>query len=283
MIHQIADDVYAVAKPYPLDGRVSWAPSALGRYQSALCYIINRRTDPVIVDPGLRFMQDDVVAAVERFIRPDASVTILATRPQFECIGNIGAVAGVIRNLRVAGHLQSNYFDCFSPALSSSTSSSGPRVAAISPLDSPLDIVYPELRLLRTIWAYDRTSKVLFVSDSFSHGHTENAGDPPIVTDEAGVVIDLANVRSNLYATNHWLSSAKADAIADDVARIFDMFDVETIAPVRGCVLQGRTVVERHVSALLDVLRNAKNEPFVAAGYLTPQPESNDGLVVDAS
>ncbi len=118
-----------------------------------------------------------------------------------------------------------------------------------------LDVLTPALRMLATYWLYDRATRTLFPSDSFSHLSMRSRNESRVVDDpDGGAGSD--DPGTHLAAKFWWLAAADKRTIRADMERIFERFEVETIAPSNGCVLRGRPVVEKHVRLMLDFLRD---------------------------
>jgi len=61
-------------------------------------------------------------------------------------------------------------------------------------------------------------------------------------------------VREHLLTKFEWLTTAHRAPILAAVKNVFARYEIETIAPAYGRVLQGRSVVSRHLTMLADLL-----------------------------
>jgi hypothetical protein len=111
-----------------------------------------------------------------------------------------------------------------------------------------------KLRLLVTFWGYDERTRTMFTSDAFTHVRVTGNTASPVLDSLARDSTNAADVRSVLLATYWWLEYAETPLIAEWLRETFDTFDVEVIAPSRGCVLKGREVVRHHVDLMVDAL-----------------------------
>lgn len=257
----LPEALFAFGGGYPLDGRVSWAPRIPGAFQPTNCYLLRRPDgDTVVVDPGLKFVGPAVLSGLASVVDADATLKVVVTRPQFDCVGNIGAIFGAFPNSRIcAKDLQSNYFDCFDELLEATQDGAARRTIVMSPEASGLELLSPSLHLLRTTWAYDAHTKTLFTSDSFSHGILDDPGARPVIDDLNTDTTTPKDVAAHLFATNPWMPSAEVGSIGKDLVAIFSRYDVEVVAPDRGCVLVGRDVIGHHVAMLVDAIGSARS------------------------
>jgi hypothetical protein len=88
---------------------------------------------------------------------------------------------------------------------------------------------------------------------------------PWVVTDADNDPTSLADVRSFMLNTRYWwLEGAPTDAIRRGIDKVFDSYDIETIAPGYGCILRGRNVVERHYRMLDEFLKACDKSVMVS-------------------
>jgi hypothetical protein len=119
--------------------------------------------------------------------------------------------------------------------------------------DRALEVVAVPLKVLPTVWYYDRTTRTMFCSDSFSD---ETAVSPDVrVTssvDEKDVLV--GRFRRHFSGKFDWLMRSELSSVTSDLEAIFGRYEVDILAPTRGVVIQGRTAVEAKMSALLTTL-----------------------------
>jgi len=119
-----------------------------------------------------------------------------------------------------------------------------------------IDVMQAPIRLIATRWLYDRATRTLFSSDLFTHVWRDAETGPWIVTEADNDPTSLSDVRSFMLNTRYWwLEGAPTDAIRRGIDKVFDSYDVETIAPGYGAILRGRNVVERHYRMLDEFLK----------------------------
>jgi flavorubredoxin len=122
------------------------------------------------------------------------------------------------------------------------------------------------IRLLACAWLYDPATATLFTSDGFSHAHATDPGQR-IVTEETDDTT-VEDVLAHLSCKYDWLETANTGHPRRMLDEVFAQYAVDTIAPISGCVLSGRAVVERH-RALLDEALRLMGEGLSANGRST--------------
>jgi flavorubredoxin len=255
-VELFADKLYAVGANVPLEGKASWAPVDATGYQPANCYLLlaeEPENELLIIDPGMAYVEEAVVSGLKTLLPENATPRVFITRAQFDCVGNLGAIAGVfpVQNLYTGGY--ENPFDSFETVTSVDKRTSS-MVLFRAPSESRLEVINTTLRMLATFWGYDAGTKALFTSDSFTHAVVKNAHAAPVLNSHDADDTTPERVRAHLHATFWWLKYAELQPIIDDLRALFDRLDVEIIAPGRGRILRGRDVVDRHVELLIDAL-----------------------------
>jgi flavorubredoxin len=121
------------------------------------------------------------------------------------------------------------------------------------------------IRLIATRWLYDRATRTLFSSDLFTHLWRDAATGPWVVTEADNDPTTTGDIRSFMLNTRYWwLEGAPTDSIRRGIDKVFDTYDVETIAPGYGCILSGRNVVERHYRMLDEFLKSCDKSVMVS-------------------
>jgi flavorubredoxin len=261
----VAGTLYAVGANVLLDDRVSWAP-ATGDYQPMNCYAFVDPESPLIIDPGPAVVESAVVEGLASLIPADRRTPVFLTRFQFDGIGNLGALAERLTLGTVYSGGSTNPFDAFDQVTSADTESRagelsvarvGAGTFAVSDTRT-IEIFEPFLRVLVTYWAYDAETRTLFTSDTFTHVTVEAESSGRVLDSPAHDRTTVDDVRAHLFATFDWLPSAHTRPIVEQLERIFHERHVEVIAPDRGCILQGKEIVERHVAMVVQVLSEVR-------------------------
>ena len=274
--------LYALQNPFALDGRVSAYPGSARGYSVANSYLLTESDAALLIDTGFGKDEPTIRAQIEALIRPGLPLSMFPLRlNEFMSINNVEAFAA---HFNVEQCYTSNvdaalWFDFGAKADGRSVLESM-RVTAVTRADTieigktgrPIDVVQAPIRLIATRWLYDRATRTLFSSDLFTHVWREHAHGPWVVT-EAGDATSARELRSFMLNTRYWwLEGAPTDQIRRGIAEVFDKFDVETIAPGYGCILSGRSVVERHYR-MLDEFLKACDRSVAVSRYVSRDEE----------
>jgi hypothetical protein len=126
-----------------------------------------------------------------------------------------------------------------------------------------LSIVDAKLKLLACSWVFDHATGTLFTSDSFAHVLAPDPYTRVITADNDQCSVD--DVERHLLAKFEWMVGARTATVRAFLDRIFTTFDVQTIAPLVGCVLKGPDVVARHRALLEEALARISQRREVLA------------------
>lgn len=254
----VPDKLYRLGGTVPMEGRVTWAPRSETGYQPCNTYVlVGAGADMLIIDPGLPWVEAEVLSGLRKVLPQGSRPRVFLTRAQLDCCGNLTKVSSEYAIQEVFTGGLRNPFDAFDDAASATVGWSPDSMLQRSPSEAGLEVHNAALRMLATFWGYDRDTKTLFTSDSFTHTTVRNAADMPVVSAENDHDCTLQDVRAHMLATFWWLQYADKRAIREDLQRLFETRDVEIIAPSRGCVIMGHEAVSRHVDMVLSVLSDA--------------------------
>jgi hypothetical protein len=259
--------LHALSHPYALDGRVSWHPPGRRGFAPMNAYLLVEDRAAMLVDSGISVHRDGLLDDLHGLLASGTRLSVLHTRlGEYNSLCNTPAVAAAFDVETIYGpHVNAALWTDFEPheALGFAPAVEATEVVVLGAeqvLDvgvageRRLHVFSPVLRLLPTHWVYDHATRTLLTSDLFSHVSRATAGGPWIVT-AADDDTTPAMVREHMLQTRYWwLPAAHTAGIARALRALFDRLDVERIAPGYGCVLEGRTVVERHVEMVLAVL-----------------------------
>jgi flavorubredoxin len=258
--------LYALQNPFALDGRVSSYPASARGFSVANSYLLVEPDAAMLIDTGFGKDEPVIRAQIESLIPPGLPLSLFPLRlNEFMSINNVETFAG---HFNVETCYTSNidaalWFD-FGAKADGRDALASMNVTAVTRADvinlgaggRAIDVMQAPIRLIATRWLYDRATRTLFSSDLFTHLWREAETGPWIVTEADNDPTSLADVRSFMLNTRYWwLEGAPTDAIRRGIDKVFDSYDVETIAPGYGCILRGRNVVERHYRMLDEFLK----------------------------
>ena len=108
--------------------------------------------------------------------------------------------------------------------------------------------------MLSTTWYYDNGAKALFCSDIMTDSAGESREDR-IVHEPVGLDTLVPYMRRNMLVRYDWLARSRLRPIIEGLQTLFDSYEIDILAPSRGCVIVGRDAVKEREAALLTVLR----------------------------
>jgi hypothetical protein len=275
--------LYALQHAYALDGRVSFYPQGARGHSVANCYLLTEPDAAMLIDTGFGKDEPTIRAEVERLIAPGMPLSMFPLRlNEFMSINNVESFAG---HFNVETCYTSNidaalWFD-FGAKAEGRDILKSMKVTAVSRADTirlgqggrTIDVMQAPIRLIATRWLYDRATRTLFSSDLFTHLWRDAATGPWIVTETDNDPTSTRDVRSFMLNTRYWwLEGAPTDSIRRGIAKVFDTYDIETIAPGYGCILSGRNVVARHYNMLDDFLK-ACDKSVAVSRYVSRDEE----------
>jgi flavorubredoxin len=275
-IAALADgQLYALQNPFALDGRVSSYPGSARGWSVANSYLLTEPDAAMLIDTGFGKDEPAIRAQIESLIAPDLPLSLFPLRlNEFMSINNVETFAG---HFNVETCYTSNidaalWFD-FGTETEGRDILSSMKVTAVTRSDviklgkhgRAIDVMQAPIRLIATRWLYDRATRTLFSSDLFTHVWRDFATGPWVVTEADNDPTTTRDIRSFMLNTRYWwLEGAPTDSIRRGIDKVFDTYDVETIAPGYGCILSGRNVVERHYRMLDEFLKSCDKSVMVS-------------------
>jgi len=259
-VEQIADEVYVLSDVEPADDGRSWLPADAKGFEPFNKYVIVKPDLVFLLDTGVAAHCDSIIASL-RDIVGDRKLIMLPTRSNLEAIGNMGPIIDAFprvelltttRALPPLGlcHIRDDKRDSV-PAR---------RIRRGEALDAigfgNLQILNPVVRILGTIWLYDRESRILFSSDFFSDDRMDTA-DQSVVRRSAAGLPDPATLRRSIVARFDWLERAETTLLRKQWNDMFRDIQPITIAPGFGRVQAGPDLAQQ----VIDLYYRAAFEP----------------------
>ncbi|UZX03173.1 MBL fold metallo-hydrolase [Arthrobacter sp. CDRTa11] len=238
----IGDRVYRLGADIELDDLVSWCPQGLRTRQPVNCYLIKGNDASVLVDTGIRLHEAEVIRQLESLVEPGEPLVVVLTRTEMECCLNLPAIEARFRVEAV----------WYTGGITVPRSTAAARRIMVSPgtsLESEvadgvtLEFVSPLMRLLPTLWIFDKASGALLTSDAFTHGsYTRSDG--------------LSRPEDGLRKFR-WFTEADTRGIADDVSKIVRERNVAAIGPGYGGPFLGLEECAAEADALASAIRKS--------------------------
>ena len=117
-----------------------------------------------------------------------------------------------------------------------------------------IQVISAPLRLINTSWIYDEKTKILFSSDMFNYGIAEKNTEDWIITNPEEE-FSVSYIKSFLLNTRYWwLEGAKTRLLRDNIKKVYDSYDIETLAPGYGKIFKGKKLVQKQFELLDNIL-----------------------------
>ena len=248
-------------------------PGRLERLQQRELLSDQVRSDALLVDTGFPAQREALFAMLDALLEPESHLALMPLRAgEVGSLGNVMPLCsryavnelycmlpfGYVRDMdvRTLAERRGDRADAPEPT-SVVLGGATPSVLAIGGTGEPrIEWFRPMLQLLSQVWAYDpgrgrsiRRRRLAHTSSAWPSGPwviDEAARDPTTVEDLMGFL--------RHGNRSWWLPGADGRRIADWLREVFAARVVERIAPAFGCVLEGRTVVERQVGLMCEAL-----------------------------
>lgn len=252
-----------LANSIELDGRVAWYPQSVRGYTCVNAYLLVEGTEALLVDSGVTVHRDAIIEQL-RSSMPGDSLSFAFTRiGEYPAISNATAIAEQIPVEAIYAMFPALDWLEFRPRAQRPAAGSWAighapenRIATqqegipVGAGERRVHVMATPVRLLPSQWFYDDGSRTLFTGDAFSHAWRDSPAGPWLV-DGSAHGTDPTGVRDHLLERCWWMKEAHGlDEIQRALEGVFTTFDVETIAPGYGCIIHGRTEVERHYELL---------------------------------
>jgi flavorubredoxin len=259
-------ELYAIANPYEVDGRLTWHDPAARGFAPMNSYLLTAGPAALLVDTGMTVQRDALLAQLRDLV-DGAELEVFHTRlGEYTSVCNTPAVVDAFDVSTVWGqHPRADLWTDFLPHRGRGY---GHAIAdvRVRMLERQVEFELGQaggrrleafssvVRLLPTWWLWDESTQTLFTSDLFSHVRRPSESGPWVVTAEDDDTT-LETVRDHMVGTRYWwVPEADTAPIAAGLAEVFASRPVERVAPQWGCILEGAEVVDRHLELVQQVL-----------------------------
>lgn len=246
-VEQIAENIFVLSDMEAADGERTWLPKGATGFEPFNKYAIVKPDAVLLLETGVAAHCESIKETL-RDIVGDRMLVLLPTRSELESIGNMGAIIDEfprVQLLTTTRALPPLGLAHMRPDRRESVRAW--RVQRGMTLEDvgfgSFQTLNPVIRILGTIWIYDRESRVFFSSDFFANDLMEKA-DGPIVRCDAAGLPDPATLRRSIVAKFDWLERARTEALQAHWDKMFADIKPTTLAPSLGRVQAGGELVE---------------------------------------
>ncbi len=258
------DKLFLLQNIVKLDGRlIAFPPNQTG-FAPLNCYILKEDTGALMIDTGYLYHEQSILNQLSKIISKKIPLLILPSRVnEFMSVGNVKSIS---QNFNVKGYYLAqpdapDWFDFTDKERDFSLQEIPTHVFGKNiefelgfKTGRLVEIMSAPLRLINTAWVYDKMTKTLFTSDMFTYGLSEKPSDKRILKEE-DEVCDNQFIKSFMLNTRYWwLEGAKTNLLRKNIQRVFEKYDIATIAPGYGKLFQGKELVEKQFLKLDTIL-----------------------------
>jgi hypothetical protein len=260
------DKLYVLQNVLELDGRISAYPASARGYAMSNLYLLKQPDAAVLIDTGYAAHEPTIRAQLQSLLPSGLPLSLFPLRlNEFMSINNVETLAARfnVEQCYTGNPDAAWWFDFGAVSDSGGSVLDKMKVTVVSrdealPVgklgDRVIDVFQAPVRLISTRWMYDRETKTLLTSDMFTHVWRDKPEGPWFVS-EADDPSSLQHVRSFLLNTRYWwIEGAGTGPLRKAVNKVFETYDIETIAPGYGAIFRGRDLVEKQFRIFDDVL-----------------------------
>ena len=265
--------IFALQNTFPLDGRISAYPSSSVGYSSSNCFLLYEKNGALLLDTGYSSHESSILQQLSSILEPNTPLSIFPLRiNEFMSVGNAMAIAR-----------EFNVVECYSqvPDMDwwldfESTAAKKAKFIPTTVLKFPakikigsnkrvVDAFSAPIQLIATRWVYDETTKTLFTSDTFTQ-YSQEKPEGPWIMKENNKSNNYDFTKSFLLNSRYWwLEGANTSPLRRDINEIFKKFEVDTIAPGYGSIINGKDLVNDEFSTLIQILEDLDRKKTDAA------------------
>jgi hypothetical protein len=276
--------LYALQNLLELDGRISAYPASARGYSVSNCYLLNEPDAATLIDTGFAAHEPAIRGQLDMLLAPRQPLSLFPLRlNEFMSINNIETLATRfnVEQCYTGNPDAAWWFDFGAVSDSGGSVLDKLKITVVSRDETLpvgrlgnriLDVFQAPIRLISTRWIYDRATRTLFSSDMFGHIWRDRP-EGPWLAGENDDPTSFAHVRSFLLNTRYWwMEGVNAGPLRRAVRKVFQAFDIETLAPGYGAIIVGRKQVARQFEVFDEVLASF-DRSVVASRYVDRDEE----------
>ncbi|MEI6790145.1 MAG: hypothetical protein WCK42_03070 [Myxococcaceae bacterium] len=247
IIEEINDNVFAISSVVSTARERSWIPPGTEGHEPFNKYFFRSHNSALLIDTGVAAHRDNMLEALEKLLG-SRDLTVMVTRSELECIGNLGSIVDkfpALRLLSVTKNLPLLGLAHFK--IEPRITARARRIALGDTLDefdfANLRVCEPLVRLLSTIWLIDEKTNSLFSSDFFS-GDLMQKIDTPLQRHDMQNLPSIDFIRKHFLAKFDWFEEATTKGIQNRWDSFFQEFSPSMIAPSFGRIQVGPIITD---------------------------------------
>jgi len=275
---KLGEGLYVLPMTFQADGRASTDRPQDRGVTTMNSYLFTEPGSALLLEAGVSVHEQEILRTLESLIDARTTLSIWAMRIQeYAAIANVrpiverfsvDAVYSAIEDGAGWTDFRPEYAPFGTPrgagrmgAVESRVIRKGDTIRVGSG-DRVISVVDAPLRMLPLNWAYDEKNKALFTADAFAYAR-DRAGDVAVITEDNDD-LEPESIWTQLVESRFWwLPGARTRPIREGHHQLRADHEIEIIAPAYGCVLRGRSVVDRHLEMMDDLLAAAETQDSI--------------------
>lgn len=271
--------LYALQNVFKLDGLASSYPANAQGYSVVNSYILKNASGALMLDAGYSAHLPAILTQLHTVLDIAKPLSIYPLRlNEFMSVSNVEAIAEefIVDQCYSSNPDAALWVDFGGRSDSANPTPLSMKTTVVTRAQTiylggdesyPLEAFQAPIRLIATRWIYDKSTRTLFTSDSFTHEWSSDE-DGPWVYGENDDATTVEHIKSFLLNTRYWwLEGGETTSLRKKLAGVFEKYDVENIAPGYGRVLCGKKLVERQYQLFDEALRQL-DKSLVKADYV---------------
>tara|TARA_A100001037_G_scaffold306850_1_gene357109 strand:+ start:7036 stop:7899 length:864 start_codon:yes stop_codon:yes gene_type:complete len=260
--------IYALQNIFELDGKVSAYPSSTSGFSCSNSFLIYEKGGALLLDTGYTSHEDIILKQLSKILKPNTPLSIFPLRiNEFMSVGNAMAIAKEFNVIQCYSHVPEMSFwldfettESKKAKLIPTTVLKFPGKIEVGEGERIVDAFRAPIQLIATRWVYDQTTKTLFTSDSFTQ-FSQKKIEGPWIMEENNRHDSYNFAKSFLLNSRYWwLEGANTLPLRNDINEIFQNFEIHTIAPGYGSIINGEKMVNEEFSTLMQILEELDRE-----------------------
>ncbi len=271
--------LYALQNVFKLDGLASCYPANAQGYSVVNSYVLKNASGALMLDSGYAAHFPAILRQLRSLLDVGKPLSIYPLRlNEFMSVSNVESIAEefIVDQCYSSNTDSAQWVDFggrsdaenLKPLSIKTTVVTRAQTIYLGGDESyPLEAFQAPIRLIATRWIYDKSTRTLFTSDSFTHEWSSDE-DGPWMYGESDDATTVEHIKSFLLNTRYWwLEGGETTSLRKKLAGVFEKYDIENIAPGYGRVLCGKKLVERQYQLFDEALRQL-DKSQVDANYV---------------
>ena len=237
-------------------------------FRTQFSFLIYEKSGALLLDTGYTSHEKMVLKQLSTILEPNTPLSIFPLRiNEFMSVGNAMAIAKDFNVIECYSHVPEMTFwldfettESKKAKIIPTTVLKFPGKIEIGGTNRLVDAFRAPIQLIATRWVYDQTTKTLFTSDSFTQFSQEKI-EGPWIMEENNRHDSYKFAKSFLLNSRYWwLEGANTLPLRNDINEIFGKFEINTIAPGYGSIINGEKLVNQEFSTLIQILEDLDQE-----------------------